>query len=157
MVYRGNPKGVQSVADLGRADIVVSQPDPEHEHIAAHVIAMYEQAGGPSLAARILEEKRAGGTTRMTTVHHRETPQRLIQGDADAGPVWHTEIIEAQGRGLPLEGVEVGADLDQRDAVEYWIAPLKGGQNRENAMKFLEFIASPPARRIFTAHGFAPP
>jgi ABC-type molybdate transport system substrate-binding protein len=154
MVRAGNPLGIRTVQDLGREDVVVSQPNPELEHIAAHTSSMYEQAGGTELVQAIFETKRALGTTLMTTVHHRETPRRLISGEADVGPVWSTEIIEAARAGLHVEGVEVGPELDQREKVNYFIAPLRNGQNLGNARRFLDFIRSSRASEIFESYGF---
>jgi len=156
MVRAGNPLGIRTVQDLGREDVVVSQPNPELEHIAAHTSSMYKQAGGTELVQAIFETKRALGTTLMTTVHHRETPRRLISGEADVGPVWSTEIIEAARAGLDVEGVEVGPELDQREKVNYFIAPLRNGQNLGNARRFLDFIRSSRASEIFESYGFIP-
>ncbi|MFW6080974.1 MAG: molybdate ABC transporter substrate-binding protein [Desulfosalsimonas sp.] len=154
MVGKGNPKGIKGVEDLGKTDIKVSQPWVEYEHIADHSIAMYEQAGGRELVEKILKEKAAEGTTLFTTVHHRETPERIVRGLADAGPVWYTELREAKKAGLEVEGVDVGPELDQREHINYFAAPLRTGRNPENARKFLDFITSPVARKIFENHGF---
>ncbi|MFP3982885.1 MAG: molybdate ABC transporter substrate-binding protein [Desulfurivibrionaceae bacterium] len=154
MVQKGNPRSIQSPLDLGREEIVVSQPNPEYEHIAGYITAMYEQVGGRELVHKIMEEKKAGGTTLLTRVHHRETPRRLLRGEADAGPVWYTEIIEAGRVGLEVQGVEVAREFDQRDAVNYFIAPLHTGRNQDNTEKFLHFIKSEPAREIFRKFGF---
>ncbi len=58
-----------------------------------------------------------GGTevvAQFTKVHHRETPERLMKGEADAGNVWITEYLEYEKSGWPIEKVEPGADLDMR-------------------------------------------
>ncbi|MFP3980353.1 MAG: molybdate ABC transporter substrate-binding protein [Desulfobacterales bacterium] len=154
MVRKKNPLGIAAVSDLGREDVVVSQPNAEYEHIAEHIAVMYAQAGGRKLVETILEKKRENGTTLLTTVHHRETPLRLIRGEADVGPVWYTEIVEAKRAGLEVAGVAVGPELDQREAINYYIAPLRTGPNPENARKFLQFITTPQAREIFRNCGF---
>ena len=94
--------------------------------------------------------------TLFTTVHHRETPERILNGQVDVGPVWATEILHARRSGLPLEGIDVGADLDQRDRVEYYACPLKKGRNQENGRRFLEFLLSMEAQRIYRRYGFTP-
>ncbi|MFP4159294.1 MAG: substrate-binding domain-containing protein [Desulfobacterales bacterium] len=38
--------------------------------------------------------------------------------------------------------------------MNYFIAPVRTGRNPENTRKFLDFIKSPAARRIFENHGF---
>jgi len=157
MVKQGNPKSIHSVLDLGREDLVISQPNPDYENIADHIIAMYGQAGGQTFVEKMLQEKKADGTTLFTTVHHRETPERIIRGKADVGPVWHTEIVAAENDGLEVQGIPVAEALDQSEAINYFIAPLRQGRNPENAGKFLQFIRTETARKIFTDYGFVVP
>ena len=103
MVARGNPRGIASVQDLGRTGVIISQPNPRYEDIAEHILNMYRQAGGEALVQRIMDDKQQTGETWLTTVHHRETPQRLMEGRADVGPVWTTELEYALREGFPLK------------------------------------------------------
>ncbi len=156
MVPEGNPAQIASVSDLGRDDVRISQPSPEYEDIAHYIIEMYGQAGKQALVERIMEQKRAEGTTILTIVHHRETPLRIAKRTVDVGPVWATEIIHARQTGLAVDVVEPGKDLDQRDRINYYICRLKNGANRENAEKFLDFIKSDRAQGIYKSYGFVP-
>ncbi len=156
MVPEGNPAQIASVSDLGGDDVRISQPSPEYEDIAHYIIEMYGQAGGQTLVERIMEQKRAEGTTILTIVHHRETPLRIAKRTVDVGPVWATEIIHARQTGLAVDVVEPGKDLDQRDRINYYICRLKNGANRENAEKFLDFIKSDRAQGIYKSYGFVP-
>jgi molybdate transport system substrate-binding protein len=154
MVPAGNPANIRSVTDLGKNNIRISQPDPENEDIAHHIINMYRQAGGEDLVRKIMEEKKALGETMLTAVHHRETPARIRKRSVDVGPVWSTETIHARKSGLPFEVVEPGEALDQRDCVNYYICRLKNAGNPENAEKFLDFVKSSQAQKIFEKFGF---
>jgi ABC-type molybdate transport system substrate-binding protein len=156
MVPPGNPAHIESVTDLGKKEVRISQPDPENEDIAHHVINMYRQAGGEALVKRIMHEKVVAGTTVMTTVHHRETPFRIKEKTVDVGPVWATEAVYARESGLVFDVVEPSKILDQRERVNYYICRLKNGGNQENAEKFLLFIKSKPAQKIYEQHGFVP-
>jgi ABC-type molybdate transport system substrate-binding protein len=156
MVHAGNPRGIGSVHDLGRPGVRISQPNPQHEDIADHILRMYRQAGGEDLVHRIMTEKQQSGETRLTTVHHRETPQWLLNGSVDVGPVWATEVAHALREGHPLEGVAVGEALDQRQAVRYIACPLRTGRNPDQAQAFLDFLRSEAARRIYADYGFTP-
>lgn len=156
MVPAGNPAGITAVNDLGRPEIRVSQPDPANEDIAHHILDMYRDAGGERLVHRIMEEKRIAGTTLMTVVHHRETPLRIADGAADVGPVWATEFHHARSLNLPIDEVQPGAALDQRDRINYTICRLKTAPHPENARKFLEFILSSAAQAIYARYGFIP-
>ncbi len=156
MVPAGNPARIAAVNDLGRPEIRVSQPDPANEDIAHHILDMYRDAGGEHLVHRIMEEKRTAGTTMMTVVHHRETPLRIADGAADVGPVWATEIHHARSIGLRIDEVQPGAELDQRDQINYYVCRLKTAPHPENAQKFLAFILSSAAQAIYARYGFIP-
>ncbi|AEA46934.1 molybdate ABC transporter substrate-binding protein [Archaeoglobus veneficus] len=154
MVPEGNPAGIKSVLDLARDDVRISQPNPENEDIAKYIIEMYREAGGEELVRKIMDEKRAKGTTILTLVHHRETPERIVKGEVDVGPVWATEVVYARMQGLKVDAVEPGEDIDQRDKVNYYIAKLRNSPNPSNAEKFLEFINSKKAQKIYEKYGF---
>ncbi len=156
MVPEDNPSGLGSVPDLGRDDVRISQPDPEGEDIAHHIIEMYRKAGGEDLVHRIMEEKRAEGTTILTVVHHRETPLRIAKRTVDVGPVWATEIVHARCSNVPVDVVEPGEELDQRERINYYICRLARAPHAENAEKFLDFITSSRAQKIYEAYGFVP-
>ena len=154
MVPRGNPARIKSVRDLGRSDVRISQPDPENEDIAFHIMDMYRQAGGDELVHRIMEEKRAEGTTIFTIVHHRETPLRIEKRTVDTGPVWATEAVHAQSTQLAFDVIDPGPELDQRDKINYYVCTLQKSSHPENAQKFLQFILSSKGQEIYQKHGF---
>lgn len=156
MVPYGNPAGIKTVKDLGRDAVRISQPSLETEDIAEYIMDMYRDAGDDALVRRIMEEKRAEGTTILTIVHHRETPLRIVKGTVDVGPVWATEVINAKKQGLKAEMIDPGAELDQRGKINYYITRLKNSPNPANAEKFLDFIKSEKAQEIYEKHGFVP-
>ncbi len=156
MVPEGNPARIRSINDMGGERVRISQPDPENEDIAFHIVDMYRQAGGDELVHRIMEKKRAEGTTIFTVVHHRETPLRIFKKTVDVGPVWATEVIHAKSSGLAFEVIEPGEDFDQRDRINYYICKLKEAPNPGNAEKFVEFIRSPEPQKIYQKYGFLP-
>jgi ABC-type molybdate transport system substrate-binding protein len=156
MVPEGNPARITSVSDLGQEEVRISQPNPDFEDIAYYIMDMYREAGGEALVGRIMEQKRAEGTTILTIVHHRETPIRIEKKTVDVGPVWATEIIHARETGLAIDVVEPGEGMDQRDKINYYICRLKNASHPENAVKFLDFIKSPRAQAIYAASGFVP-
>jgi ABC-type molybdate transport system substrate-binding protein len=155
MVPEGNPTGIAGVGDLARDDVRISQPG-ELEDISGHIANMYRATGGEDLVRRILTEKRNDGTTVLTQVHHRETPRRLIDDEADVGPVWATEVVYAQREGLRIEAVEPGEGIDQRDRVNYFVTKLEKAPNPANAETFFDFILSPGAQEIYRRYGFLP-
>lgn len=156
MVPVGNQANIQSVADLGKKDVRIAQPDPDSEDIGHHILNMYRQAGGEALVRKIMVEKRTRGETLLTTVHHRETPAMIEARSVDVGPIWSTEAIYAANSGRRFEVIEPGEVFDQRDRVRYYICRLKKAGNPENARKFLEFVKSSVAQKIFEKFGFVP-
>lgn len=156
MVPRGNPAQIASVGDLARSDVRISQPDPQNEDIAYHIMDMYRQTGGDKLLDRIMEVKRAEGTTIFTIVHHRETPLRIAKKTVDVGPVWATEAVYAQSSDLAFEVIEPGANLDQRKNIDYYICRLRNAPNPQNAQFFLDFILSEKGQQIYKKYGFLP-
>ncbi len=156
MVPRGNPANISSVSDLAREEVRISQPHPANEDIAHHIVNMYFQAGGDALVKRIMEEKRAEGTTIFTIVHHRETPLRIGKKTVDVGPVWVTEAQEARSTPLRFDVVEPGSGLDQRNKINYYICGLQKSLHPQNAQLFIDFILSPAGQHIYEKYGFQP-
>ncbi|MCF8049853.1 MAG: substrate-binding domain-containing protein [Desulfobacterales bacterium] len=154
MIPAGNPAKITAVSDLAKPEVRISQPDPENEDIARHILRMYEDAGGPALVRRIMEEKRAEGTTVPTVVHHRETPLRIGMKTVDVGPVWATEAVHARSTGLAFEVVEPGGRLDQRDRIQYYACRLDRAPHRQAAAAFVDFLLDPEAQDIFERYGF---
>ncbi len=155
MVPKENRARIKAVSDLAREDVRISQPDPDVEDIAHHIVNMYRDAGGDQLVTRIMEEKRAEGTTIFTRVHHRETPLRIIKGTVHVGPVWATEVVAAKRKGLPVDEVAPPPGIDQKDNINYHICKLKEARHGENADRFIEFILSKKAKEIYKSYGFA--
>lgn len=155
MVPAGNPASIKTVNDLGRDDVRISQPGGM-ENITDYIIDMYEKVGGKELVSKIMEEKRADATTILTVVHHRETPLRIRKRTVDVGPVWSTEIEHAKRKGLDVESIEPGEDIDQHERVNYYVTKLKNPPNPENAEKFLNFIFSEKAQMTYKEYGFVP-
>jgi ABC-type molybdate transport system substrate-binding protein len=160
MVAKGNPKSIKGPKDLGRDDIVQSHPNPLTEGI-------FKFYGSEMLKDLGLHQKVTGeqeckscwavpGKTWFTSRHHRETPHRLENGEADVGIVWATEVAYAKKEGRPIEGVAIPAPYNKQDKVGYAIGRMLGGRNRENADRFIEYLGTPQAQRIYSNYGFIP-
>jgi ABC-type molybdate transport system substrate-binding protein len=96
------------------------------------------------------------GKTWFTSRHHRETPQRIEDGEADVGIVWTTEVIEAKAEGRAIDGVPIPDGLNKKDEVGYAIGALRTGRNPYNAMRFLSYLGSDRAQGIYAKYGFVP-
>jgi len=160
MVARGNPKGITGPRDLARDDIVQSHPNPLTEGIFKFYgsemlkdLGIYDKVtGGKECKSCWAVE----GKTWFTSRHHRETPYRIEQGEADVGIVWVTEVVHARREGRPIDGVPIPAPLNKQDKVGYAIGPMMSGRNQANARRFLVYLASVRAQTIYSSYGFIP-
>ena len=157
MVAKGNPKKIGGIADLGRAGIRTSMPNPINEGImqfyARKVLerhGMWEQISG----GKECMSCQSNGTNWFTAVHHRETPERLHSGTSDAGIVWKTETLEALRSGAQVESVPLAPEDSLRDEVSYAIGAIKGSPRSAAAARYLEFIASPEGQAVYASFGF---
>jgi molybdate transport system substrate-binding protein len=155
LVAKGNPKGIKGLADLGRADVRVSMPNPQWEGIARQIQASYRKAGGDALDTAIMQTKVANGSTFLTHIHHRQSPLRVLQGESDAAPVWSTEAYFQQHiLHHPVETVAIPAE--QNSIATYTAARMKDAPHTQAAKDFLAFMQSPAARAIYRKYGFQP-
>ncbi|HET9329337.1 MAG TPA: substrate-binding domain-containing protein [Steroidobacteraceae bacterium] len=154
MVPRGNPAHVAGLADLGRADIRLAMPNPDFEGVARQIRASLEKAGGSELARTVYETKVHDGTTRLTRIHHRQTPLWLMQCKAQAGVTWKSEAIFQEEIGHPIEHVDI-PEAHNTTGV-YAGAVVKNAPHAQAAQQWLDFIRSPEALAIFGRYGFRP-
>ncbi len=157
MVARGNPRKIRGIADLRRADVRASMPNPVNEGI----MQFY---GRKVLERHKLWAHLSGGkecfscqTTPnnwFTTVHHRETPDRILAGQSDTGIVWMTEAIEAQRAGKAIEAVRLPPEDSLRDEVAYVIGALDASARKAAAVRYLAFLAAPQAQAAYAKYGF---
>ncbi|MBI3435318.1 MAG: substrate-binding domain-containing protein [Proteobacteria bacterium] len=157
MVAKGNPKKIMGIKDLARNDVRTSMPNPVNEGI----MQFY---GRKVLERHGLWATISGGkdcyscqTTErnwFTSVHHRETPDRIRDGKSDTGIVWKTEILEALRSGAKVDAVELPPEDSLRNEVSYAIGALTDGRNKANADKYLAFLATPAAQSAYAKHGF---
>jgi ABC-type molybdate transport system substrate-binding protein len=154
MVRRGNPAQVHTLTDLGNAAVRVSMPNPAWEGIARQIEDMYRRAGGQALDDRIMKTKVADGTTVLTQIHHRQTPIRLMLGQADAGPTWYTEAFFQHMIGNPVDLVTIPDSSNLR--VTYVAASLKAAPHPQAARDFITFMQSPRAQAVYRKYGFLP-
>lgn len=158
MVASGNPKGIKGAADLGRDDLVQSHPNPLTEGIFKfYGSQMLKDLG---LYSKVTGDKKCkgcwavDGKTWFTERHHRETPHRIENGQADVGIVWTTEVKHAQSEGRAIEGVAIAAPYNMADRVGYAIGALSTGRNPYNAMRYIAYLGTADAQRIYAKYGF---
>lgn len=154
MVYKGNPKNIRSLEDLGRPEIRVSMQSPQGGGIGGNIVKAYHKAGGKELEENIMVTKVKAGTTFLADIHHRQTPIRIMRGESDAGPVWYTEVYFQKMIGNPIDMVEIP---EKGNFVETYLAgKLKSAPHPQAASNFFLFLKGEKAQSIYKKYGFLP-
>ncbi len=158
MVAKGNPKGIKGAKDLGRDDLVQSHPNPLTEGIFKfYGSQMLKDLG---LYEKVTADKKCKGCwaiegkTWFTQRHHRETPHRIENGQADVGIVWTTEVKHGLAEGRKIDGVVIAAPYNMGHKVGYAIGALNTGKNQANAKRFLDYLSTDKAQNIYASYGF---
>lgn len=134
----GNPKGIDSFADLANPDLAVVVCAPQVP--CGSAAETVEEATGVTLSP-VSEE------SAVTDVLGKVT-----SGQADAGLVYTTDAIGAG------DAVTAVAFPESSQAVNtYPIAVLGGSQNAETAQAFVDLVTGPDGRQVLSEAGFAAP
>jgi ABC-type molybdate transport system substrate-binding protein len=152
MVRAGNPQQIGSLEDLGRAGLRLSMPNPQWEGVANQIQASLRKAGGDALEKAVYEEKVKDGTTMLTEIHHRQTPMRIMEGAADAGVTWASEVRFQESLGNPIAGVAIPAA--QNTTAIYAGGVMKDAPHAKAAAEWLAFLRSKEAQEIYGQFGF---
>ncbi len=158
MIAEGNPKNITSVRDLGRDDLVQSHPNPLTEGIFKFYgsqmlkdLGLYDKVTNDAQCKGCWAVE---GKTWFTERHHRETPQRIEDGTADVGIVWTTEVLHAKAENRRIDGIAIEAPYNMVDKVGYAIGKLSTGRNPANAQRYLEYLATDDAQKVYEQYGF---
>lgn len=136
LVAAGNPLGITGLEDL-RGDVVVSLCAVEVP-CGDYAAEAFERAGLPVPSAG--EEENVRGVV-----------SRVLLGEADAGVVYVTDVLAAEG----VEGIDL--DADERVPASYPAVVVADGPNPEAAAAFVAFLTSTEAQTILADRGFRRP
>lgn len=154
MVAAGNPRHITSLADLARPDVRLSMPNPQWEGVANRIADSLRKAGGDALYRAVYKQKVADGTAMLTEIHHRQTPMRIKNGQADAGVTWASEARFQEKIGNPIASVEIPAA--QNTTAVYAAGVLTNAPHAQAAAQWLAYLKSPEAQDAYREFGFAP-
>ena len=138
IVAKGNPKKVESVADLGKQGLTVSLAAPVVP-VGRYAREAFGKAGVAVPASSSEVDVKAVAT-------------RVAMGEADAGIVYTTDVAAG---GDKVEGVTIPDAQNVR--AKYAIATVKASKNDMGALAFVRFVLSPEGRKVLTAAGFLAP
>jgi molybdate transport system substrate-binding protein len=137
-VPRGNPRHIESLADLSRAGVTVSLAAPE------------VPAG--KYAAQIFANAAVPVPKASQEVDVRAVLSRVAAGEADAGIVYVSDIRAAAGK---VEAVTIPAQYNV--VAQYPIATLEHAADPEAAAAFVDLVLSPAGQAILERFGFGAP
>jgi len=138
-VAPGNPDGIRSLADLGRAGLVVVLADPAVP-LGNYSIEAFRKARVPVPEVKSLELDAVAAVTKVAS------------GEADAAVVYANEIGSARGR---VEGVEIPDD--QNVVAKYFVSVVESAPHRATAEAFVQQLLSREGQDVLRANGFLPP
>jgi len=158
MVASGNPKSIADLRDLARSDVQVALPNALTEGI----MQVYAK---PILKRLGLWASLSPGEdcldcdpvahVHFTRVHHREIPERIRAGTADAGLVWRTEGLAARADG-GVDAVVLPEDQSAVRDVTYVAGVLEASGQHVAADAFLAFLVSTEGQAVYESFGFVP-
>ena len=137
-VASGNPKQIRGLADLARPGtiVVLAAPTVPAGHYALDAFAK----AGVTISPASQE------------VDVRAVLNKVALGEADAGIVYVTDVLSAQGR---VAGVDIPED--QQVLARYPVAVLKDARNAPAARAFIGYLLSEPGQRLLGELGFSRP
>lgn len=109
--------------------------------------AVYGNAAATCLARLGLAQPLAGRLVEVATVP--QVSAYVATGEVDAGFLNRTEALALQGRA----GAAIDAPQDCYDPIELSVGVLKGRAGGAAARAFLDYLASPAARKLLERHG----
>jgi molybdate transport system substrate-binding protein len=138
IVQPGNPKNIQSVADLAKPGVTFVSCDPAVP-IGAYTQQVLKSAG-VTVTPVSLEQNVKGIVTKVTA------------GEADAGIVYATDV---QAAGSQAAGVPIPDDINV--IAQYPIVATKASTNPSTAAAFIDFVLSDQGQKILQSYGFSAP
>ena len=140
LVQKGNPRGIKSIADLARPGIKVAMGDVKACAIGEVTEKILKKAG---------VEDQVKGNVVYTGVTVQELGNAVKLKTVDAAIVW-----DATAKFYPDSAEAIRIPEEQNVIVRIPIGILSFSKHKEESRKFLDFITSERARRIFEKHGY---
>lgn len=160
LVRKGNPKSIHSVADLTRPDVklFLSNPDTESASYQVYTESLKALSGSTGVN-KFLSDSPESSTSVVygERIHHREAPQCLVEGRADAAFLYY-HLALRYTRIFPewFEMVAVDDTPSNQPAAGNIVSRFHAGLIDDGGKwgrRFLEFLISNDVERIYQHHG----
>ena len=161
LIARENPKNINNLADLMRGDVrlFISNPRTEKVSCQGYRESLEDMAGAQGLdtdafSAAVFGEKAVWGQC----IHHREAPEALADGRADAAVVYYhlalryTRIFPELFAFIPMGGTTENPEPFAENRISEIHLGLIGRGGRWGR-RFEKFMCSPTVADIYAAHG----
>lgn len=151
IVHKRNPANIRSIEDLASPDV--------------RTIATYsfELSGGRG-ARQILQNAKLWDVVSSKTVTPKvpdQAKQMVKQRKADAAIVYSTCLMESYMPGQPPvrqpDLVPIRIDQSLYEPIHVGAVLIRGARHTDAARKFLEFLKTPEAQKVWLKWGFEPP
>lgn len=147
VVPKGNPAGVEGIADLPKAKrIVIGTPEVP---IGNYTLQILDKASA-KLGKEFKDKVMAQVVSRELNV--RQILAKVTLGEADAAVVYRTDALTAKDK---VEVFAIPPDLNV--IAEYPIAVLKTAPQPKLAAAFVDLVLSGDGQKRLAAAGFTPP
>jgi sulfate transport system substrate-binding protein len=154
-VRDGNPKHIKGWADLVKPGVQVVTPNPFSSGSAKwNILAAYGA------------ERRLGKTDKQATAYVQNLFKHVVSQDTSGSNATNTFL---SGKGdvlITYESEAINAKLQGKDIqyviprqsmlIELPVAVLKNSSNKDEANKFIRFMKTPTAQKLFVQYGFRP-
>lgn len=138
VVQTGNPKQIQTVADLARPGIKFDACAPGVP-CGAYATAVFNKTN-----AKVTPVSQEDNVKAVVT--------KVSLGEADAGIVYATDV---KAGGYKVQGVTIPDE--QNVTATYPIAQLKAAPNQKAAQAFIGFVTGPEGQKTLASFGFLSP
>ena len=145
-VRKGNPKNIKTWDDLIKPGVQVLTPNPFTSGGARWNIMAAYGARGQGYLEQLFKH------VAVQDKSARDSMQTFLGGKGDALLAYENEAITAQRKGGDIDYVIP----DQTISIENPAAVVKTSKNADTAKKFLDYVQSPAAQKVFAANGYRP-
>ena len=155
LVKKGNPKGIKDIADILRDDVrlTISNPTTETASYEVYKQTLLEVASEKELdvsAFSDLIDKDSARAVFGESIHHREVPQTIYEGNADVAVVYY-HLALRYSRIFPDDFEIVKIESKTNVYTDYHIGLMNNPG--EWGERFLDFMFSDEALALYKEHG----
>lgn len=140
-VQKGNPKDINTLADLAEPGIRVAITRPETTLLGKYAPEIFQKAGLAEAIEQNIVTYAANPDALLTM---------LVMDQIDAGIIWHFYATLAPNE---IEAISLPAE-QLTGIAEMQIGLSEYSQNPESAQSYIDFVASAEGKAVFKKHGY---